>query len=180
MQVSSRYGPIARDRRGLLLDRVRVNNPGQHLMKRIAQVLLFDRDRKLLIYLRDDKPDIPFPNHWDFFGGHVEEGETPEHALMREVKEELGIDLLNQEFFRRYDCADGDAYPNIKYIYRATIDKRPAELVLGEGQRLTSIAMAERFNFSFANILGRILEDFIQAGLWPQAVDNSSTKIAAK
>jgi 8-oxo-dGTP diphosphatase len=149
-------------------------------MKRIAQVLLFDRDRKLLIYLRDDKPDIPFPNYWDFFGGHVEEDETPEHALMREVKEELGFDLLNWEFVRRYDCAEGDVYPNIKYIYRANIDKRPAELVLSEGQKLTSIAMEERFNFPFANILGRILEDFIQAGLWPQAVDNSSAKIAAK
>jgi 8-oxo-dGTP diphosphatase len=149
-------------------------------MKRIAQVLLFDRDRKLLIYLRDDKPDIPFPNCWDFFGGHVEDGETPEQALVREVKEELGVVLRNWEFVRRYDCAEGDAYPNIKYIYRANIDKRPAELVLSEGQRLTSIGIAERFNFSFANILGRILEDFIQAGLWPQPVDNSSSKIAAK
>jgi hypothetical protein len=40
--------------------------------------------------------------------------------------------------------------------------------------------MEERLNFPFANILGRILEDFIQAGLSPQAVDNSSAKIAAK
>jgi 8-oxo-dGTP diphosphatase len=151
-----------------------------HLMKRIAQVLLFDRDRKLLIYLRDDKPDIPFPNHWDFFGGHVEEGETPEGAMVREVKEELGIELTEWQFFSRYECTQGDVYPNIKYIYRANIDKRPAELVLSEGQKLTSIAMEERLNFPFANILGRILEDFIQAGLSPQAVDNSSAKIAAK
>jgi 8-oxo-dGTP diphosphatase len=149
-------------------------------MKRIAQVLLFDRDRKLLIYLRDDKPDIPFPNHWDFFGGHVEEKETPEDALVREVKEELGIELPEWQFFSRYECTQGDVYPNVKYIYRANIDKRPADLVLSEGQKLTSIAMEERFNFPFANILGRILEDFIQAGLWPQAVDNSSTKIATK
>jgi 8-oxo-dGTP diphosphatase len=149
-------------------------------MKQIAQVLLFDQDRKLLIYLRDDKPGIPFPNHWDFFGGHVEEEETPEGAMVREVKEELGIELSEWQFFSRYECTQGDVYPNIKYIYRARIDKRPAELVLSEGQRLTSIAMEERFNFPFANILGRILEDFIQAGLWPQAVDNSSTKIATK
>jgi 8-oxo-dGTP diphosphatase len=41
-------------------------------MRQIAQILLFDRNGKLLIYLRDDKADIPFPNRWDFFGGHVE------------------------------------------------------------------------------------------------------------
>lgn len=33
------------------------------LMIQIAQALLFDRDGKLLIYLRDDKPSIPFPNY---------------------------------------------------------------------------------------------------------------------
>ena len=43
--------------------------------------LLFDRFNRLLVYLREDKPEIPFPNHWDFFGGHLEEGETPEEAL---------------------------------------------------------------------------------------------------
>ena len=52
-------------------------------MKQIAQVLLLDRHNRLLIYLRDNKPEIPFPNYWDFCGGHVEVGETPEHALVR-------------------------------------------------------------------------------------------------
>ena len=66
----------------------------------IAQALLFDRNNRLLIYLRDNKPEIPFPNQWDFFGGHVEEGETPEQALVREIKEELGVELPSWEFFR--------------------------------------------------------------------------------
>ena len=35
---------------------------------------VMDRHNGLLIYLRDNKPEIPFPNRWDFFGGHVEEG----------------------------------------------------------------------------------------------------------
>jgi 8-oxo-dGTP diphosphatase len=70
-------------------------------MKEIAQVLLFDREGKLLIYLRDNKPEIPFPDYWDFFGGHIEEGETPDQALVREVGEELGVRLETWQFFRR-------------------------------------------------------------------------------
>jgi 8-oxo-dGTP diphosphatase len=142
-------------------------------MIQIAQVLLFDRHNRLLIYLRDDKPTIPFPNHWDFFGGHVEPGETAEQALVREVKEELRIDLTEWEFFRCYDCLEGDAYPNQKFIYRAGIERSAEELGLYEGQKLAAIAVGERYDYKFANILGAILEDFIAAGAWPQPVDNS-------
>ena len=149
-------------------------------MKQIAQIFLFDRDNRLIIYLRDDKPDIPFPNHWDLIGGHVEAGETPEQALVRETKEEIGLELKQWRFFRRYKCSAGDAYPNIKFIYHAEIDRLAAELPLFEGQRLIGIAPQERFDFRFANILGNILEDFIAAGGWPEPVDNSSVKISVR
>jgi 8-oxo-dGTP diphosphatase len=141
-------------------------------MKQIAMVLLFDRRGRLLIYLRDNKPDIPFPNCWDFFGGHVEERETPEQAMVREVKEELGIGLERWNFFREYVCTEGDAYPNVKYLYWAKIHRVPEELTLYEGQQLLSISQEQRRGLRFANILGDILEDFVASGLWPRPVDN--------
>lgn len=145
-------------------------------MIEIAQALLFDRDGKLLIYLRDDKPSIPFPNHWDLIGGHVEAGETPEEALCREVREEIGFTPTAWQLFRRYDCLTGDVYPNRKFIYHAQIDAVPAELTLYEGQRLISIAVSQLCEYKFANILGGIVEDFIAADLWPKSVDNFSGK----
>jgi len=145
-------------------------------MKQIAQILLFDRNHRLIIYLRDDNPRIPFPNHWDLIGGHLEVGETPEEALVREVREEIGLELRDWKFFRRYECLIGDAYPNTKFIYHASIDCLAADLTLFEGQRLSAIQPEERLSIRFANVLGTIQEDFIASGAWPQAVDNSRAK----
>jgi 8-oxo-dGTP diphosphatase len=32
-----------------------------------------------------------YPNVWDMFGGHIEEGEQPQQTLVRELQEELGV-----------------------------------------------------------------------------------------
>ena len=36
-----------------------------------------------------------FPDAWDLFGGHVDDGESLEEALRREATEELGIEVLS-------------------------------------------------------------------------------------
>lgn len=132
-------------------------------MKTIATALLFDRNKRLLIYLRDNKPSIPFPNHWDLFGGHIERGEQPEQALSREIAEELGVKVQDFKKFRDYTCLSGDAFPNIKHVYWARIDSVPAELTLREGQALESIDLKDRTLFKFANILGEIIDDFVNS-----------------
>ena len=70
------------------------------MMKEIAAIILENDKGEFLLYLRENKPDIPFPDHWDLIGGHIEEGETPEEALVREVKEELDIDLKEYIFYK--------------------------------------------------------------------------------
>lgn len=56
----------------------------------VAAVALIDADGRVLLAQRPEGKAMA--GLWEFPGGKVEPGETPEHALMRELKEELGID----------------------------------------------------------------------------------------
>ena len=132
-------------------------------MKKIAAVILENEKKEILLYLRDNKPNIPFPHHWDLFGGHVERGEKPEEALIREVKEELNFDLKVYKFFRKYECLRGDAYPNEKYIYIGKINLPVEKIILSEGERLQFFSRAEISNLKFANILKTIVMDYINS-----------------
>jgi len=133
----------------------------QKFMKKIVAVILENNKGEILLYLRDNKPNIPFPRHWDLFGGHVEKGETPEEALIREVKEELDYDLKDYSFFKKYDCLEGDVHPNIKYVYVGKVNKTITELTLQEGEKLQFFSKNEIHNIKFANILKTIVMDYL-------------------
>jgi 8-oxo-dGTP diphosphatase len=132
-------------------------------MKKIAAIILENDKGQFLLALRDNKPGIPFPNHWDLIGGHVEEGETPEEALIREAKEELDIDLKEYTFYKKYECLTGDAYENIKYIYTGKINIPLEEVTLLEGERPQYFSSEEIPNLKFANIIKSILIDYINS-----------------
>jgi len=57
-----------------------------------AKIALLCNDR-LLTYLRDDTPSIPWPGLWDLPGGGREGDETPVQCALRETWEEFGLRL---------------------------------------------------------------------------------------
>jgi len=94
-------------------------------------ILFVNDNGQVLLCLRDNKPDIPCPNCWDIIGGHIEEGETPEECIGREVKEEIGKTVEKLNFYKKYNMKD-----KIQYIYweKANIDIE--QTTLTEGQKL--------------------------------------------
>lgn len=63
----------------------------------VAAAALIDADNRILIQKRPEgKPHAGF---WEFPGGKLEVGETPEQALIRELHEELNITTIAKAFF---------------------------------------------------------------------------------
>ena len=56
----------------------------------VSAVALIDRDGRVLLAQRPEGKSMA--SLWEFPGGKVEKGETPEDALVRELHEELGIE----------------------------------------------------------------------------------------
>ncbi len=57
----------------------------------VAACALVDPDGRVLLAQRP--AGKPMAGLWEFPGGKIESGERPEQSLMRELKEELGIDV---------------------------------------------------------------------------------------
>ena len=58
----------------------------------VSAAALIDADGRVLLAQRPEGKSLA--GLWEFPGGKVEPGETPEAALIRELREELGIDTF--------------------------------------------------------------------------------------
>ncbi|MEH6827494.1 8-oxo-dGTP diphosphatase MutT [Parasphingorhabdus sp.] len=61
----------------------------------VAAAALIDQNGRILVQKRPEGK--PMAGLWEFPGGKVEEGETPEAALVRELEEELGIGVKESD-----------------------------------------------------------------------------------
>jgi 8-oxo-dGTP diphosphatase len=96
----------------------------------VAIAILYDPlDRsRLFMQLRDNIPTILYPGHWALFGGHIEAGETPEIALVREIQEEIGYAV--PEYVKFGVFTDETA---MRHVYAVPLRGGIADLTLNEG-----------------------------------------------
>lgn len=115
--------------------------------------------RSVLLHLRDDKTPNN-PNKWAFFGGRSEDGESPKECFMREVKEELGIELREEEVLPLCDYLNVDRgiWRYVFYV-KSGLDK--SKMKLTEGADLAWIQLDKVFGYDLSEKTRRDLKTFL-------------------
>ena len=100
----------------------------------VAAVALLDPDNRVLLARRP--PGKPLAGLWEFPGGKVAPGESPEAALCRELQEELGIDV-SDSCLAPFTFAS-HRYPDFQLLMPLYLCRRWNGMVTPlEGQELT-------------------------------------------
>ncbi|GIV46363.1 MAG: DNA mismatch repair protein MutT [Ignavibacterium sp.] len=123
-----------------------------------AGIILINNNNEVLLLLRDDKPEIPYPNQWDIPGGRIEDGETPDVTIRREMLEELGLKSLSD--FRLFKIYTSDNLTD--FIFWKRINLNPNEILLTEGQSLKYFSFDEIQKTKLAFNYNKVIEEFFE------------------
>ncbi len=109
----------------------------------VAACALVDADRRVLIARRP--PGKPLAGLWEFPGGKVEPGESDLVALIREVAEELGVEVVPQAFVGEVllDGVVGGGAPGSSTLRVWWARIASGQLVAHEHTRLAWVGAAE-------------------------------------
>lgn len=114
------------------------NNVPLSVSKDAVHAIIINEKNEYLFQLRDDKKNIFYPLHWGVFGGGIENEETEISALVREINEELTIDINKNELKYFTSFTFDLSFKNLNQVkvsyYLLYLDKKNIDnIVLAEG-----------------------------------------------
>jgi 8-oxo-dGTP pyrophosphatase MutT (NUDIX family) len=106
----------------------------------IVSALIFSKDGKLLQGMKDAEKGGVYFDCWHIPGGGVKKGEGRKEAILREVKEETGIDISPYEIQPVDDSGKGQSQKTLKtgeqvlcemrfYVYKVELNDKNADEV---------------------------------------------------
>lgn len=123
--------------------------------------LIFNRDNRVLLVLSErwgGKYVVP--------GGHIELGERIEETVLREVKEETGLDVYDLKFVMMQECIyDEEFYRKMHFIffdYSCTTDANEDDVILNhEAQAYSWVTLDKALDMSLDPYTRRLIEKVI-------------------
>ena len=142
----------------------------ESVYKKVVIIFLHNNFDSYLLQLRDFKSSIIYPGHWGAFGGAVEEGESPEAAMSRELIEEIGYAPEAFNYFRELSKDEGKLKIQIFY---SDMSVSLADLCLMEGVDMGLFTREEilsknlysnklKKKFPMVPLLSEVFDDFFE------------------
>lgn len=112
----------------------------------------------VLLQKRDDEAPVN-PDKWAFFGGSSEEGETPQDCVVRELKEEIGVEIApaGLKVLREYFYKELMSW---RYVYSMEFNLEKSQMVLGEGEDFDWVPLDKVFDYDLTDNTRSDLEFF--------------------
>lgn len=99
----------------------------------VAAIICDDYEKKTKIFATQ-RGYGEFKDGWEFPGGKIEDGETPQKALVREIKEELGAEIEVHELIKIIDY-DYDTFHLHMHCFWATVAEGELQLLEHEAAK---------------------------------------------
>ena len=129
-----------------------------------VSVIITNNHGEALFLLRDNNPNISFPNCWSLPGGVVEFNELPEQAATRELWEETGL-ILELSYWKVYERKPQKRQVVVdQYVYIGTTDKECSEMTISEGQALRFLSRDEINSLPIAYGFDTLVNEYFDQG----------------
>ncbi|MSR85518.1 NUDIX domain-containing protein [Candidatus Uhrbacteria bacterium] len=115
--------------------------------------------RSVLLQKRDDKAPVN-PNKWCLFGGGSEGDETPEQTFIREMKEELNIELKLEDL-KKFTNYLNPKFNTHRYVYLVESRADKSSMTLNEGEDFDWISLDRVFEYDLTESTARDVKTFL-------------------
>jgi 8-oxo-dGTP diphosphatase len=140
-------------------------------MRVVVAAVIERSDRRLLIGQR--RRDDSSPLKWEFPGGKVEIGETPEAALARELKEELGATLKKSVPVGRVVHKYAATPQELEILFFA-VEISEAELISRTFEKIAWVLPKELGNYDFLAANAQLVANLATGRIKPNELLESS------
>lgn len=118
---------------------------------------LITHNKKVLLLHRDNIPTISNPNMWGAIGGIVEDGETFDEGVKREIKEETNLEPKNLKMVGKIALPNQETYLYVARLENSELD----DIKLGnEGQELRFFSFGELSTLPTGKAIKHYLSEF--------------------